>query len=95
MTRKKTAKDLQHGTKAITFQVMASAEDIQRLLDAAAEGRLSRIPIEQPDGTVSHVAIEGIDITPLTPRTTDRRTWRGRESDKTRQPPTGGSRDAS
>lgn len=82
MTRKKTSNHKAAKGTVIECQVLGSPENIQRLRELIEAGGLATIPITGEDGTVEHVEIDRIEMSPLSPGTTERISWRRRENEK-------------
>ena len=92
MTRKKTSNDRTAKGTVIECQILGSPEDIQRLRELIEAGGLSRIPITGKDGTIEHVEIDRIDMSPLSSGGDERPSWRRRENDRIKDPQDKGSR---
>jgi hypothetical protein len=67
-------------TKSVTFRLSGTADDIRRILDAAAEGKFDRIPVESPVGTIM-LRVDEISVAPAGSQESAHQRWT-RRTDK-------------
>lgn len=79
MTREKKSNIKPSKGTVIEGRLLASPDDIQRLREMIETGQLARIPVTHKDGTVGHIEIDAIELSPLSPESTERVSWRRRE----------------
>lgn len=84
--------DDQKNQQPLSFRISATAEELEGMLAAARAGKLDRLPLEAPDGTVVYVRVDEIMTAPSEPGEAKKEHWTRRLKAPVTDEPNGAKR---